>query len=201
MTRKALRMMILIPACATLGVKGERMKESQERGTSMKEKSLIFQGNPCIMPIGEPGVQTMKDLQERGLVICEYYDHRHECSPPRFGCVRIAGIKVARYLLLFYNEASDRTLAMELETFRRRAPLPPEKVEAYIDTPEYSYRKIKDPELAVERVAEYARAVLDMMPGERVFRSSEETPLLPQATEMETLSPEKTPAREAAKAY
>jgi hypothetical protein len=43
-------------------------------------------------------------------------------------------------------------------------------VEAYIDTAEYSYRRITDPDLVVQRVSEYARAALDLEEGERVAR-------------------------------
>jgi hypothetical protein len=43
-------------------------------------------------------------------------------------------------------------------------------VEAYIDTAEYGYRRIYDPEIVVQRVWEYARAVLALEHGERVPR-------------------------------
>jgi hypothetical protein len=43
-------------------------------------------------------------------------------------------------------------------------------VEAYIDTAEYGYRRIYDPNLVVERVWEYARAALDLKEGERAPR-------------------------------
>lgn len=83
----------------------------------------------------------------------------------------MSSAKVARYILLFYGEASEHTLEMELEEFRRRAPLPPDGVEAYIDTPEHHYRQITDPELVVRRTGEFAKAILDLQPGERVFRN------------------------------
>jgi hypothetical protein len=86
----------------------------------------------------------------------------------------VAGAAMARYVIQFYSEATEETLAMEREEFRRRAPLPPEQVEAYVDTSERGYQRIADPELVVQRVWEYARAVLDLKPGERVFRSAEE---------------------------
>jgi hypothetical protein len=92
---------------------------------------------------------------------------------------------MARYVLQFYSEASEEALALERDQFQRRAPLPPKRVEAYIDTPEYNYRRITDPDLVVQRVWEYARAVLDLQPGERVFRASEEDWAPPVAVEAE----------------
>ncbi len=146
----------------------------------MKEKLLIYQGDPCNMALDEPAVQTVKDAQARGQKRCKYYYERELCSPPRFVCVRMAGLKVAQHVLSFYSEVTEETLAMEIEEFRKGAPMPPRWVEAYIDTPEYSSQKITDPELVVQRVADYARKVLDIKPGEKTFRSSEDPP--PPAT-------------------
>lgn len=81
---------------------------------------------------------------------------------------------MARFVLQFYSEATEQTLALEVEEFHRKGPLPPKQVEAYVDTPDYGYRHITDPEVVVQRVADYARMVLDLKPGERVFRSPEE---------------------------
>ncbi|MBI4234043.1 MAG: hypothetical protein HY686_06340 [Chloroflexi bacterium] len=145
------------------------------RGSAMKDKRLIYQGDPCTMRLDTTEIQTLEDLMASGVRYCRYYADRRECAAPRYGCVQVAGLKVARYVLLFYPEASERTLAAEVEEFRKRAPLPPEQVEAYIDTPQYLFRRVADPQLVVERVSEYARAVLDLKPGERVFRSEEET--------------------------
>jgi hypothetical protein len=92
---------------------------------------------------------------------------------------------MARYVLQFYSEASEEALAMEKDQFRRRAPLPPKRVETYIDTPEYNYRRITDPDLVVQRVWEHAQAVLDLKPGERIFRASEEEWTAPVAIEAE----------------
>ena len=147
----------------------------------MKDKLLIYQGNPCTMRLDDPKVQSLTDLKEHGLETCRYYGDPRECSLPRYGCVRVAGLKVARYVLLFYSEASERTVAMEADEFRQRAPLPPDQLEAYVDTPEYLHRRITDPELVVQRVGEYARAVLLLKPGERVFRATEEPEPLPGA--------------------
>jgi len=97
---------------------------------------------------------------------------------------------MARYVIQFYSEATEETLAMEREQFRRRAPLPPKQVEAYIDTPEFDYRHITDPDLVVQRVWEYARAVLDLKPGERIFRSPEETWEPPLSLVLEAASAE-----------
>ena len=146
----------------------------------MKEKLLIYQGDPCDMCLDEPTVQTVKDAQARGQVRCKYYFERELCSPPRFVCVRMAGLKVAQHVLNFYSEATEETLAMEIEEFRKGGPMPPKGVEAYIDTPVYGSQKITDPELVVQRVADYARKVLDIKPGEKIFRSPEDPP--PPAT-------------------
>ncbi|MBI2166116.1 MAG: hypothetical protein HYU29_06920 [Chloroflexi bacterium] len=145
----------------------------------MKEKMLVYQGDPCTMRLDDPEIQTVEDVRARGIELCPFYADRRQCSLPRYGCVRVAGLKVARYVLLFYAEAAERTLAMEIEEFRQRAPLPPTQVEAYVDTPQYHYRHVADPKLVVQRVGDYARAVLDLQPGERIFRSPEEpTPLI-----------------------
>lgn len=140
----------------------------------MKDKALIYQGDPCTMCLDDPGVQTLEDIQTRGARYCRYYSHPEECSPPSYGCIQVAGLKMARYVLLFYAEASEKTLALEASQFAERAPLPADQVEAYVDTPEHDYRRITDPDLVVQRVREYAQAVLDLKPGERIFRSLEE---------------------------
>ncbi|MBI2873106.1 MAG: hypothetical protein HYY00_07980 [Chloroflexi bacterium] len=140
----------------------------------MKDKLLIYQGDPCTMRLDDPKIQTLPDVKEHGAELCPYHTDRRQCSLPRYGCVRVAGLKVARYLLLFYGEASQRTLALEVEEFRQRAPLPPRQLEAYVDTPNYHLRQVTDPQLVVQRVSEYASAVLDLKPGERVFRASDE---------------------------
>lgn len=140
----------------------------------MKEKRLIYQGDPCTMQLTNPEIQTLEDVRAHGPCLCRYYSDRKLCSAPRFGCVQAAGLKVARYVLQFYSEATEQTLLMEVQEFRRRAPLPPDGVVAYIDTSEWGYRRITDPEFVVLRVADYARRVLDLKPGEVIFRSPEE---------------------------
>jgi hypothetical protein len=140
----------------------------------MKEKRLIYQGDPCSMHLTNPEIQNLDDVRAHGPNLCRYYSDRVLCSPPRFGCVQAAGLKVARYVLEFYSEATEQTLLMEVEEFRRRALLPPDSAIAYIDTPEWGYRRITDPEIIVERVTDYARRVLDLKPGEVIFRSPEE---------------------------
>ena len=141
----------------------------------MKDKCFIYYGNPCVICLADPAVQSFEDAERRGGKPCEFYPERRECSPPSFGCVALAGTAMARYVIQFYSEATEETLAMEREEFRRRAPLPPGQVEAYIGPSEQSDQRITDPEQVVRRVWEYARAVLDLKPGERVFRSAEET--------------------------
>lgn len=158
----------------------------------MKDKLLIYQGNPCTMRLDDPTVQSLADLKERGLETCRYCGDTKECSLPRYGCVRVAGLKLARYVLLFYSEASEQTVALETQEFRQRAPLPPDQVEAYVDTPEYLHRRITDPTLVAQRVGEYARAVLDLKPGERVFRSMEEVEPPPGSPGLDVPTPAKT---------
>jgi hypothetical protein len=151
----------------------------------MKDKCFIYYGNPCIICLADAAFQSFEDVEKRGRKPCRFYPERRECSPPSFGCVQVAGAAMARYVIQFYSEATEETLAMEREEFRRRAPLPPAQVEAYIDTPERNYERITDPELVVQRVCEYAQAVLDLKPGERVFRSTEETWTPPLSAELE----------------
>jgi hypothetical protein len=145
------------------------------RRLAMKDKCFIYYGNPCVICLADPAIQSFEDAEKRGGKPCQFYPERRECSPPSFGCVQVTGAAMARYVIQFYSEATEETLAVEREEFRRRAPLPSEQVEAYIDTSEHDYQQITDPELVVQRVWEYARAVLDLKPGERVFHSAEET--------------------------
>jgi hypothetical protein len=136
----------------------------------MKDKCFIYYGNPCTACLTDSEVRTFEDAQGRGPRSCPFLGEREKCSPPRFGCVAVAGARMARCVLQFYTQASEETLALDREFFRRRGPLPPKDVEAYIDTAEYSYRRITDPDLVVQRVSEYARAALDLEEGERVAR-------------------------------
>ncbi len=140
----------------------------------MKDKSFIYYGNPCAMAMANPAIQSIKDLPAGEKSMCSHHTDRSECNSPRFGCVQVAGAKMARYVIEYYTEATEQTLAMEKEYFRRRAPLPPDKLEAYIDVPERNFQHITDPEIIANRVWEYARAVLDLKPGEEIFRDSEE---------------------------
>ena len=151
----------------------------------MRDKAFIFYGNPCTICMADPEVESFEDAKRHGSTACPLYRQGRGCSSSSSGCVQLAGVKMARYVLQFYSEASEDALDMEREQFQRRAPLPPKRVEAYIDTPEYSYRRITDPDLVVQRVWEYACAVLDLQPGERVFRASEEEWAAPVAIEAE----------------
>jgi len=150
----------------------------------MKDKCFIFYANPCITCITDPAIQSFEDAQARKATPCRYYPDRRGCSPPDYGCIQRAGASMARYVLQFYSETTEATLEMEREEFRKRAPLPPDKVKAYVDTPENGYRQITDPETVVQRVWEYACAALDLKPGERMFRSPEETWEPPLSIEM-----------------
>jgi len=136
----------------------------------MKDKCFIYYGNPCTACLPDSEVRSFEDAQRRGPRSCPLLGEREKCSPPRFGCVAVAGARMARCVLQFYTQASEETLALDREFFRRRGPLPPKDVEAYIDTAEYGYRRITDPDLVVQRVWEYARAALDLQEGERVPR-------------------------------
>jgi len=145
----------------------------------MKEKLLIYQGDPCLMALDDPDVQTVEHAQARGQTQCKFYSDRRSCSPPRFGCVKLAGFKVARSVLQTYDEVSEQTLAIEIERFSQTGPLPPKQLEAYMDTVGSGCRHITDPGLVVQRVAEYSRKVLDLKPGERVSRCPKDILLLP----------------------
>ncbi len=140
----------------------------------MKDKRLIYYGDPCVMAMANPAIQSLGDLPAGEKTQCSHHTDRSECHNPRFGWVQVAGAKMARYVVEFYIEATEKTLAMEKEYFRQRAPLPPNKLEAYIDIPERNFQHITDPEISAQRVWEYARAVLDLKPGEEIFRDSEE---------------------------
>jgi len=137
----------------------------------MKDKCFIYYGNPCTACLTDSEVRTFEDAQRHGPRSCPFLGEREKCSTPRFGCVAVAGARMARCVLQFYTQASEETLALDREFFRRRGPLPPKDMEAYIDTAEHGYRRITDPELVVERVWEFARAALDLKEGERVLRA------------------------------
>ena len=148
----------------------------------MKEKLLIYQGDPCLMCLDDPAVQTVSDAQAQGQIRCKFFSDRKSCSPPRFGCIKLAGLRVARNVLEFYDTATEENLGLEIEQFFRKGPLPPEKVEAYVDTPDYGNRYVTDPGVVVQRVADYARKVIDLKAGERVSRSTKDPlNLIPQS--------------------
>jgi hypothetical protein len=140
----------------------------------MKDKRFIFYGDPCTMALTNPAIQSFGDLRAGEKTECSHHTQRSECTNPRFGCIQVAGSKMARYVIEFYTEATEQTLALEKDEFRRWAPLPPDKMEAYIDVPERNFQHITDPETITQRVWEYARAVLDLKLGERIFHSPEE---------------------------
>lgn len=146
----------------------------------MKEKLLIYQADPCLMSLEDPAIQTVPDAQARGQTRCRYYAERQLCSPPRFDCVKVAGLRVARRVLEYHGESTEETLTMEIEHFGKTAPMPTDKLEAYVDTSEFGCRYITDPGLVLQRVAEYARKVLDLKPGERIFRGTKD-PLHPNS--------------------
>jgi hypothetical protein len=133
----------------------------------MKDKCFIYYGNPCSSCLSDPEVKSFEDAMRQAVVECPYAADRAQCSPPRFACIRVAGARMARAVIQFYTEASEETLALDREFFRRRGPLPGQGVEAYVD-PERGFQRITDPEQAVQRVWEHARAVLGLQPGEHV---------------------------------
>ena len=144
----------------------------------MKEKLLIFQADPCLMEIENPAVQTVTDARARGQNRCPFFPDREGCSPPRFECVKVAGLKLARRVLECHPEATEETLAMEIERFGKTGPLPPDQVEAYVDPSDSTPRYITDPGLVLQRVADFARKVLDLKPGERILQEAQ-NPLRP----------------------
>jgi hypothetical protein len=135
----------------------------------MKDKFLIFYGNPCSSALSDPEIQSFEDTRRHRVVACPYALNPSRCPPPRIGCVRLEGVWMARRVVHCYTEISQRTLLLERELFRLEGPLPGDVVEAYVD-PERGFRGITDPEEVVQRVWEHARAVLDPKPGERVGR-------------------------------
>ena len=80
----------------------------------MKDKCFIYYGNPCVTCLTDPALQTFEDAQARGPTPCRYYPDRRECSPPNFGCIQLAGAAMARYVIQFYSEVTEETLAMEM---------------------------------------------------------------------------------------
>ncbi len=140
----------------------------------MKEKLLIYQGDPCLMCLDDPAIQTVFDSRAHRQIRCKFFSDRKSCSPPRFGCIKLAGLRVARSVLQFYDEATEKNLGFEIEQFLRKGPLPPEQVEAYVDTPDYGNRYVTDPGVVFQRVADYGRKVLDLKPGERVARCTKD---------------------------
>ncbi len=135
----------------------------------MKDKCFVYYGNPCSSCLSDPQIGSFDEAKRQPVVDCPYASDCARCSPPRFGCVRVAGARMARAVIQFYTEASEETLAMDRDFFRRRAPLPPKSVESYID-PDRGFQRITDPEQVVQRVWEHARAILQLQPGEHVRR-------------------------------
>jgi hypothetical protein len=133
----------------------------------MKDKCFIFYGNPGSSALSDPEIQSFEDAKGHAVVECSYAANPVKCSPPCFACVRVAGARMARAVIQFQPEASEPTLALERDRFRRRGALPPKDVMAYVD-PDRGFRRIADPQEVVQRVWEHARAVLDLKPGERV---------------------------------
>lgn len=137
----------------------------------MKDKCFILYGNPETSALSDPEIQSFEDLKRHTVVECPYLATLNRCSPPCFACVRVAGARMAWEVIQFQPEASEETLALARDSFRRRGALPPEDVMAYVD-PERGFEQITDPEKVVQRVWEHARAVLDLKPGERVPHSA-----------------------------
>ena len=134
----------------------------------MKDKCFIHYGNPCSSCLADPEVKSFEDAMRQAVVECPYAADPAQCSPPRFGCIRVAGARMARAVIQFYTEASEETLALDREFFRRRGPLPGQGVEAYVD-PERGFQRLTDPKQVVQRVWEHASAVLGLEPGEHVL--------------------------------
>ncbi len=139
----------------------------------MKDRFVISHDSPCVIRVGDPSVQSFEAAQVSGLKPCPFYPERRDCSPPDVACVHLAGAAMARYVLQFYDEASEEALATEREEFRQRAPLPPDKVKAYVEPQDHDLQRIEEPDQVVQHVYDYARAVLALKPGERISRSAE----------------------------
>jgi hypothetical protein len=135
----------------------------------MKERDFILDYDPCGGLAANPDIQSFEDAMRQAAIGCPYAAVADECSPLRFGCIREAGARMARHVIQFCTEASDESLSLARDFFRLRGPLPPTAVEAYVD-PDRGFELLTDPEEVVQRVWEYARAVLDLKPGERVPR-------------------------------
>jgi hypothetical protein len=73
-------------------------------------------------------------------------------------------------------------LAVETDRSAGEARLPPDLAAGYVGTGA-GFRLIADPRAMVARVRDYARAVLDLKPGERIYRSPEESALPPEGSE------------------
>ena len=85
---------------------------------------------------------------------------------------------MARSVIELYPEASEVTLVLERDFFRRRGALPPKALTAYVD-PDRGFQRITDADQVVQRVWEHARAVLDLKPSERVLRQAGPPPAPP----------------------
>ncbi len=83
----------------------------------MKEKLLIHQGDPCDIPLDDPAVQTVTDAQAKGQKRCRFYCARELCSPPRFCCIRMVGLKLAQHVLNIYSEATEKPWPRRLRSF------------------------------------------------------------------------------------
>ena len=147
----------------------------------MKDKMVIYHGSPCEAPLASPAIRTWDDLVGSKAMPCQLHGKEWECSPPRYACVQMAGVKVARYVIEFYEKASEETLELEIDQFRRYAPLPPNGGEAYVDVAGGAPQRLTDAEVIVSRVREYARSLLDLQPGVRTLRGPVKILERPQA--------------------
>lgn len=161
---------------------GPPSQQVTKAGDAMKDKRLIYQADPCTIHLDDPLVQRLEDTQG-ALTPCAHSFDRLACSPPEYGCVQLAGARVARHVIMFYFEASEETLAMEIERFGREAPLPPHRVKGYMDSHKGEGQLITDPAVIVDRVRAYARAALDLRPGDRILRDPEEAYAVPDGRE------------------
>ena len=83
----------------------------------MKDKWFIYYGNPCTSYLTDSEIQGFEDATlallspwRQAVVECPLASDPAKCSPPRFGCVRVAGARMARAVIQFYTEASVRRL-------------------------------------------------------------------------------------------
>ena len=141
----------------------------------MKDKCFIYYGNPCVICLADPAVQSFEDAEKRGGGPCEFYPDRRECSPPSFGCVPWpAPLWRATSFSSTVRPRKTRwpwsaTSSAAGRPFRRN------RCEAYIDTSEQGTSGSPTRSWWCSGCGSTPARCWTCKPGERVFRSAEET--------------------------